>query len=99
MATTLSVIAARARIHLQDTTTLATPSTPTITPQGAAGATTYTYVIVAFSQDGTSAGSAAVSTATGNATLSSSNFNRITWTTVTGAQAYRLYRTVGGATT
>jgi len=99
MATTLSALETQARRHLVELPALADPSAPTVTPQGVTGATTYTYKIVAMHRHGQTAASAAGSTAIGNAVLSSSNFNRITWTAVTGATAYRVYRTVGGATT
>jgi hypothetical protein len=79
-------------------TALANVSTPTITPQGTTGATTYGYKIVATNGSGVTAASTEGTTATGNATLSSSNFNRISWTAVTGATGYTVYRTTGGAT-
>ena len=99
MATTLSALETQARQHLEELPVLVDPSAPTVTPQGVAGATTYSYKIVALHKHGQTAASAAGSTATGNAVLSSSNFNRITWAAVTSATAYRVYRTVGGATT
>ncbi len=98
MATTLGSIIGQARTQLQDLGALATPAAPTVTPQGTTGATAYSYVIVALAQNGVSAASAAGSTATGNATLTASNSNRIAWVAVSGASAYRIYRTVGGAT-
>jgi len=98
MATTLGWIIGQARTLLQDLGALATPALPTVTPQGTAGATAYSYVIVALAQNGVSAASAAGSTAIGNATLSGTNTNRIVWVAVSGATAYRIYRTVGGAT-
>lgn len=74
-----------------------TPSAPVITNQGTPGAATWTYKIVAKQSDGSySAASAAGSTATGNATLTGSNFNRITWAAVAGADSYDIYRTVAG---
>lgn len=99
MATLLSSIETQVRRHLKELGTLSTPATPTITPNGVTGATTYTYKIVALHRHGTSEAGSAGSTATGNATLSSSNFNRITWTATTNATAYQIFRTVGGATT
>jgi len=99
MATTLATIIAQARIPLQDRGILATPALPTVTPQGVTGATAYSYKIVAIAPNGVSAASAAGSTSTGNATLSTTNFNRVVWVAITGATAYRVYRTVGGATT
>ena len=98
MATTLRTIAARARVTLLDLGTLTTPSTPTITPQGTTGATSYGYKIVALSRTGYTAASTEGTTATGNATLSATNNNRITWSAITGATYYQIYRTTGGAT-
>jgi hypothetical protein len=62
-------------------------------------ATTYTYRLVAVAVDGskTAAGTAS-STATGVATLSALNYNALSWSAVTGAASYEVYRTVGGAT-
>ena len=78
-------------------TALATPGSITVTPQGTGGAVTWTYKLVARLADGTTTeAGAASSTAVGNATLSASNFNRLTWSAVTGAVDYRVYRTVAG---
>ena len=77
---------------------LATPGSITVTPQGTPGATTYTYVLVATVGGATTEAGANSSTATGNAVLDGTNFNRLTWTAVAGATGYRIYRTVGGAT-
>jgi hypothetical protein len=76
-----------------------TPVIDTVLNQGTPGGTTYTYKIVANdSTGGHTPASAAVSTATGNATLSSTNFNVLNWRERTGAYNYTIYRTVGGAT-
>ena len=76
-------------------TALATPGAITVTNQGTPGGTTVTYKLVALLADGTTTeAGAASSTATSNATLSASNFNRLTWSAVTGATSYRVYRTV-----
>lgn len=89
---------------------LGTPPTPVITNQGAAGATTYGYKVVANTLVGnTCTDSANVpaictavegTTATGNATLTGSNFNRITWTAAVGATSYTIWKTTdpGGNT-
>jgi hypothetical protein len=77
---------------------LAAETISSVTNSGVTGATTYTYVVVAYCFNGTASVSAAVSTTTGNATLNGSNFNVITWTQVVGAYRYDVYRTVGGAT-
>lgn len=99
MATLLSALETQVRRHLNELPVLSDPSAPTVTPQGTTGATTYSYKVVAMHRQGQTAASSAGSTTTGNASLSSTDFNRITWTAVAGATAYRVYRTVGGATT
>jgi hypothetical protein len=77
---------------------LTTPVISTVTNTGTAGSTTYTYKVVAKQADGTTTdASAAVSTATGNATIDGTNYNVITWSAVTGATNYDVYRTAGGA--
>lgn len=82
-----------------NTRALSTPAAPTVTPTGTAGSTSYSYKVVAKQADGSfTAAGAAGSTTTGNATLSSSNYNAVSWAAVTGANSYDLYRTVGGAT-
>lgn len=76
-----------------------TPGTPVIANIGSAGAQTWTYKIVAKQKDGGyNIASAGGSTATGNATLTGSNFNRITWAKVEDATGYDIYRTVSGGT-
>ena len=76
----------------------ATPATPVVTNVGTTGATTYNYKIAGFDGSvGTTPASAAGVNTTGNATLTTGNYNAITETTVIG-QAYNVYRTVGGAT-
>lgn len=96
MATTLSSLETQIRRHLVELPALSDPSAPTIAPQGTTGATAYSYKVVALHAHGQTAASSAGSTATGNATLSSTNFNRLTWTAVTGATAYKLFRTAAG---
>ena len=72
--------------------------TPTVTPFGTTGATTYTYKIASVSLDGVaSALGTAASTTTGNATLTGTNGNLIAWTPVADAAYYIVVRTVGGA--
>lgn len=69
-----------------------------VTNQGAAGSTSYTYAVVALLNGGFTAatGAAVSSTATGNAILNSTNFNRVAWTTVAGNQGFWIYRTASG---
>lgn len=62
-------------------------------------ATTYTYKLVARLADGTTTeAGAASSTAAGHATLSAANYNALSWSAVTGAASYDVYKTVGGTT-
>lgn len=71
-----------------------------VSNQGVAGATTYTYVIVPETTAGLKGvASSNITTATGNATLTGSNFNRLTWTRKLGVANYYIYRTVGGGST
>lgn len=97
MATTFAQLVAAARIHLQETLALITPVTPLVSQQGTPGAATVSYVLVAINSLGHSAGSQVATTATANATLNGTNFNRINWTKVARATGYKLYRSVGGA--
>jgi len=71
---------------------LATPAAPTVTVIGTAGTTRYDYRITARSHTGETLASATTSITTGNATLSATNFNRISWSTVSGAHNYRVWR-------
>lgn len=79
---------------------LTSPAVPVITPQGTAGGTDWGYKIVAKKTSTLqfSAASSQGSTATGNATLSVTNYNRIAWTAVTSANQYDIYRTGAGGT-
>lgn len=77
-------------------TALATPSAaPTVTPIGTAGTTSYSYTIAYIdSLGGVTAASAVGSTATGNATLSATNYNTVSWAAApTGTAGIALYRT------
>lgn len=76
---------------------ISTPAAPTVTPQGTAGGTAYSYRIVARNSSGVTLPGTAGTTATGNATLSAANFNRVTWSAVTNAESYDVYgRTAAG---
>lgn len=72
------------------------PAAPTITQSGAAGSTTYSYYVVALGP--INKVSLIGTTTTGNATLTVTNKNTVTWTAVAGATGYDIIRTVGGAT-
>jgi hypothetical protein len=68
-------------------------------PTGTAGSTTYSYAIQAIDGLGnTTTCSSVVTTTTGNATLSTTNYNNITWNPVLAPGGYYVRRTAGGAT-
>ena len=77
---------------------LGTIAAPTVVAQGTTGATTWGYKITARTQVGETLPSTETQIANGNATLSGSDFNRITWTWVAGAKDYQIYRTTAGGT-
>ncbi len=77
---------------------LGAPAQPTVVTQGTAGSTSYTYAVTAFDGFGETTASTVRVIATGNATLTGANFNRITWTRVSGAVSYKVYRTTSGGT-
>ena len=72
------------------------PTAPAVAVEGTGGAVTWTYAVTSVTVAGESTESAAATTATGNATLSVSNYNHITWAAVPGATSYNVYRTVAG---
>jgi hypothetical protein len=79
---------------------LAAVAAPTITQHGSAGSGHITYLVIAVAADGTTVGSSnTTATTTSNATLSSSNYNIVTFTTVPGASGYNIYRTAASAMT
>lgn len=73
---------------------LATPANVTVTTAGTAGSTTVTYVVVDVSNGGYAAATG-VAVTTANATLSTVNYNIISWTSIPG-HTYQLYRTTAG---
>ena len=77
-------------------TGLAAPSYPIITPTGTTGSTSYSYAVGAANTANQSPLSAPTTTTTGNATLTTTNLNSITWTAVPGATNYNIYRTFTG---
>lgn len=74
------------------------PSVPTVVAQGTTGSTTWGYRVTAFSDTGETLASSETQITDGNATLSATNFNRITWTAVSGAVKYGVYRSTAGGT-
>ncbi len=72
------------------------PAAPSVAVVGTAGSTEYQYEIAAVGPNGDSLPSTAGQVTTGNAALSGTNYNTVTWTAVAGAQSYRVLRQVGG---
>ncbi|MDD3005957.1 MAG: hypothetical protein PHX30_00005 [Candidatus Pacebacteria bacterium] len=80
-----------------DLNSLATPSSVAVAPVGTAGSTTYGYRISAINDNGQTLASATTTTTTGNATLSSTNYNRVSWGAVAGATGYKVYGRTSGS--
>ena len=74
---------------------LAEPKAPVLTHGGAIGTTTYGYKITATNRLGETAASPVGGSDLGNATLSGTNWNIISWQAVEHATGYKIYRTVG----
>ena len=88
-----SIAAGSAKYSNITFSTIATPSAPTVTQSGASGVTQYWYHIVAKDSCGRQSQESNSGTiTTGYATLSSLNYNKITWTAVTGAASYDVLR-------
>jgi hypothetical protein len=77
---------------------LSSPSAPTVAAQGTTGSTSWGYKIAACSNSGETMCSSETTISDGNATLSSTNFNRVSWTAVAGAVEYKVYRSTAGGT-
>lgn len=77
---------------------LASPSAPTITNGGTAGTVSYSYAVTAYDGVGETLASSNGTTSTGNAALSATNYNTITWTEIPGATKYKVYRTATSGT-
>jgi len=79
--------------------TISAPGAPTVTATGTTGTTTWAYAVAALDGKGGETAASPVTTITnGNATLSSTNYNAISWTAVSGAAGYAVYRTTAGGT-
>lgn len=72
-------------------TALSTPTGLGVTATGTTGSTAYSYRVSAFNAVGETLACVSVAIANGNATLSASNYNALTWTTVTGATGYNIW--------
>jgi len=77
---------------------LSTPSAPTVTATGTTGSTNYGYEVVARVGSGNTAASSQTLITNGNATLDSTNKNILSWTAISGATSYDIYRTTSSGT-
>jgi hypothetical protein len=70
----------------------------TATPVGTGGSTTYTYNVSCIDANGGVSTAASFSTSTGNATLSTTNYNSLSWSACSGGSAvgYAVYGRVAG---
>lgn len=79
-------------------TTLAVPAAPTAAVVGTTGAVTYNYWVAACNQGiCTTPSLTSNQLTTANATLSTTNYNSITFTGQNGASTYQVYRTTSGS--
>ena len=81
---------------IQSASQIASPTIIQVTVVGTPGVTAYTYTITSVTGRGEAPNVGAGATATGNATLSSTNYNQISWVGITGALSYNIYKFVGG---
>ena len=70
---------------------LTTPTGLAVTPTGTTGSTSYSYRVSAVKAIGETLACVSVATTTGNATLSATNYNAITWSAVSGATGYNIW--------
>ena len=76
---------------------IGTPAAPTVTAQGATGSTTYQYQIVGVTQDARDSMPSTTGQVTnGNASLSGSNYNALSWSALNGAASYKVLRNNSG---
>ncbi|HYH74454.1 MAG TPA: hypothetical protein VD735_00675, partial [Candidatus Saccharimonadales bacterium] len=74
---------------------LPSPAAPTVQKMGThSGAATYTYAVTATDGLGETLMSSTGSATSASATLSGSVYNRVSWSRVSGAISYKIYRTV-----
>lgn len=72
-------------------TALTTPTGFAVAAQGTTGTTSYSYRVSAFNSIGETLGCVSVAITNGNATLSATNYNKLTWNAVTNATGYNIY--------
>lgn len=72
-------------------TALTTPTGLAVVATGTTGSTAYSYRVSAFNSTGETLAAASVAIANGNATLSATNYNAVTWNAVSGATGYNIW--------
>ncbi len=77
-------------------TALTTPTGLAVTPKGTTGSTAYSYRVSAFNDVGETLACTAVAIANGASSLNATNYNEITWNTVTNAVGYNIYGNIAG---
>lgn len=86
-------------IYISNVTMIEPSKAPTVTMTGSGGSTSYTYSIVAKDKWGQQTYAGPPTTITnGNATLSASNYNAISWSAVPDAATYDILKGVSGNT-
>lgn len=78
-------------------TAVVAPTTPSVTPAGATGSTSWFYVVTSVTASGESTASGVGVTHSGNAVLSVSNYNTVAWSAASGAASYNVYRSATNA--
>jgi len=78
---------------------LAVPASLTCAQQGTTGATTYRFQVTALNDNGQTTPSSICEIANGNAVLDTTNYVRLDWGAVSGAQKYYVYGCSGAACT
>lgn len=72
-------------------TALTTPTGLAVVATGTTGSTAYSYRVSAFNSTGETLACASVAIANGNATLSATNYNALSWNAVSGATGYNIW--------
>lgn len=75
---------------------LSAPASPSATNTVGAGATTYSYKVTALSADQIDQSLASASASCSNNLLTSGNYNTVSWSAVSGAVRYRVYKESNG---
>jgi Pectate lyase superfamily protein len=75
------------------------PTGLAVTATGTTGSTTYSYYVAATTANGDTLPSSTVTITNGNATLSSTNYNNLSWNVSPMATGYKVIRTAGGGST